>query len=343
MGRLDGRWRGKGLTQVTVVVVPRVVAACAAAPGGVPTTRRVAGTGLALLAVLAAGGCGAATGPQGPDADPVGVIEGIYQEMRAGSSLEQAQAVAMQAQERISACMAEQGFEYTPVTPQIQDGQKLQDALVAELGAVPGTLEFAEQHGYGWTTGAWQGQAYPDQPEPDPNIQRQVAMDESEALAYSAALYGADPTDDWQTQGCEGRVGHEVTSEQNVTAVTDPALQVELDTMWATIGEHPRQVELDSYWAQCRAESGNPGFTVPLDAENSILEAQAALNPDDADAVADLTAREIALAVADYTCREDVSYADTQRQISIDVQQEFYDAHQTEVDGWLQAVQEARG
>jgi len=50
----------------------------------------------------------------------------------------------------------------------------------------------------------------------------------------------------------------------------------------------------------------------------------------------------VALAVADYECRQQVSFAETQRAIDFDHQQQFVDLHRNELKAWAQLMEARR-
>lgn len=330
---------------------------------------------LAGLTLAVAGGCSRPANEADPPAVPLGAIDQIYAEMGGDISIEQARADGLHEQELVAECMAERGFEYTPVEPNIVDGQ----AMAEDWDAMPGTLEFAEKYGYGYASGFWDEQdATSDDadPAPDPNYARYAAMSTAEAEEYAAALWGeAAMTDavpdadgavtgyDWEANGCEGWAQHEMDAlPDGLDPDAFAALDAETTAMYGALSTAPEQAELDAAWAQCMTEAGYPDFDVRVDAEDSALGAREATRerayatvpplPTDAQRraaeesttgeLADLLPQEIELAVADITCRQDVAYTETQQQISIDAQQEFYDAHKAELDAWIEAYQEAQ-
>src|SRR5690606_2364200 len=120
------------------------------------------------------------------------------------------------------------GFEYTPVDWSAMNGGSFSSD---ELDVQWGTLEFAEQYGYGATTDPWgnQGEEVVDpgaeqEQFVDPNQEYVDSMSETEASAYYAALYGEQPEFDenadpeaeieteysWEDAGCQGKASHEV-------------------------------------------------------------------------------------------------------------------------------------
>jgi len=296
---------------------------------------------LAALALATVPGCSRPA--ETPDAvadQPTGMIEQITAEIDPGN-LEDAEAATTRIQEIIAACMTEQGFEFFPVRPTFIDGQEQEDYLAEQLGVRPGTLEYAQQYGYGLSTHAYREMPEPSAP-PNPNEQVLEAMSDAERQAWGSAMFGeSQADDDLASQGCWGRASYEVYEAPPEGLDLEPfaPLQAEIDTMFGSLQNHPRQLDLDSRWMACMAEAGQPEFDSPADAIDSITaewDGFRGIGP--SDQVAKFTSREIAVATADFTCQDEVEYAATQRQISIDVQQEFYDAHKAELDAWVEAA-----
>src|SRR5674476_193026 len=345
-GRLPRR-RGPGPQRRTAGVrgrPPRRARRVGREVGGEPMSaahRTALAAALAALALAAVPGC---SHPEKvPDAvaeQPLGVIEQITAEIDPGN-LEDAEAAATRIQEIIAACMTEQGFEFFPVRPTFIDGQEQEDYLAEQLGVRPGTLEYAQQYGYGLSTHAYREMPEPSAP-PNPNEQVLEAMSDAERQAWGSAMFGeSQADDDLASQGCWGRASYEVYEAPPEGLDLEPfaPLQAEIDTMFGSLQNHPRQLDLDSRWMACMAEAGQPEFDSPADAIDSITaewDGFRGIGP--SDQVAKFTSREIAVATADFTCQDEVEYAATQRQISIDVQQEFYDAHKAELDAWVEAA-----
>jgi len=246
---------------------------------------------LAGLALVVVGGCSRPEEP--PDTVPevpLGAIDQIYAEMGGDISIEQARADGLHQQELIAECMAERGFEYTPVEPNIFDGQ----AMAEDWDAMPGTMEFAEKYGYGYASGFWdeQGAANDDvDPAPDPNYARYAAMSTAEAKEYAAALWGeaampdavpdadgAVTGYDWEANGCEGWAQHEMDAlPDGLDPDAFTALDAEITAMYGALSTAPEQAELDAAWAQCMAEAGYPDLDVRVDAEDSARGAREAI------------------------------------------------------------------
>jgi hypothetical protein len=320
---------------------------------------------MATLA-LTLGGCGGA-GDQ--DADDVPELPF---DRYAAALFPDADADAMARQmttteELVARCMHDLGFDYVPVD--YSSSGSSTTALDVEWGSV----EFAEQYGYGVTTDAW-GDPLADADVDYPNQERVEAMSENERAAYGTALWGeqsfgpdADPDtfDDysWEQSGCQGEAQHEV--ELNAAAQDELAagLQEDLGAMWEALSTDPRLIELYGAWSSCMADAGFPGLSTVADAQLSIIEkANAVYDGTSAGAtgeagatgdaevdatieegLAALTPIEIETAVADATCQAEVGYDDAEWAVNDDYQQRFVDAHRADLDALLAAFEEANG
>lgn len=322
-------------------------------------SRLSAAAGAAALALVLAGCSGS------PSAEPTadtGPIQELFENVMGDWNEDDYTAEMRRIEELVAECMAEQGFDYIPVDYSSQVGFSSDD-LEVEWG----TLEFAELYGYGATTDPWgslEEQAPGDEWE-DPNWPMVEAMSESEQTAYYEALHG--PMDfeegdeveweyNWEEAGCHGWAQHEIQGGEDNPWEDDrfAGLQQEMELMWENVQADPRLTEIEAEWAACMADAGYPGFTQVHEAEESIYEASnevwenasGDLPPDapeeawaDAEAAAQaelsaLTEREIATAVADYTCRAEVDYDAQRRAVELEYEQDFFDTHRTELEEW---------
>ena len=335
-------------------------------------SRTAAVAALALALAGCSGGDG--DGTKEPGEEVLGPLDKIFQDVYGGWDEEQGQAQQMRVEEIVAECMAEQGFEYTPVDYSQAGFTVSSDDLDVEWG----TREFAEKYGYGATTDPWgneEAMAEPsDQEFVDPNQDYVMSMSETEQAAYYSALYGDQTYPEegeedeweynWEESGCQGRAQHEVY--ETAPGLDDEAYQAlmdEMTTMWEGITNDPRLTELNSLWATCMAEAGHPGFVTVDDAQNSIYEqlngvwenAYADISPDapasewegiqeniDAQRAA-ITPIEIELAIDDFDCRAEVDYDKVQREVNAEHQQRFYDAHKDELEAWRDGAVAARG
>ncbi len=339
---------------------------------------------VAVLAVLALAGCSGGGGDGGSSKSnewtPGPLDE--YQARIFGYSLddertdEELQAESdrqnRRVEELISACMADQGFDYTPAENNGGVVMSSDDDLDVEWG----TREFAEQYGYAISTDPWGDMDTGESTEwVDPNAEYVEAMSESEATAWSEALYGppieGDAEEaqeyDWTTAGCSGAAQHEVYEGG---AATDEfsGLQDELNRFYETVQADPRVAELDNAWASCMADEGFDSLTDVSTATDALYtewnglqgwedpEYQAQMEswdweaqPDgppapevDEAAVKAFTEKEIKQAVADFACQEQVDYIAERMRIDHELQQEFVDQHGDELEAWATAATAAR-
>jgi len=124
-------------------------------------------------------------------------------------------------QEVIAQCMRDQGFEYIP----LDFSQSAFFGVDEQFGGLePGTREWTERYGYGYSTTFDQNfGAGPEDEFRDPNQEYIESLSPAETDAYYAALYGSDAFDEFDPtlsdeelaeeeqnfeyvpQGCEGQ------------------------------------------------------------------------------------------------------------------------------------------
>lgn len=344
-----------------------------------PAARAVV-VGTALTLALA--GCQGSDGEPEPSETPLGAVDRLFEQMSEQYDEEAYREKEMQVQELVAECMSAEGFEYFPVAP----GDAVlyaRKTLVAPEGGedeIPwGTLEFAEQWGYGITVQPeMEDPGLSPEPVPvdpgmgeDPNSEYVAGMSESEQTAYYTALHGTawnEPIDPeggdewvpptWEEMGCFGAAQHEVYGDAAFGGGEEfQGLMDELNLMWEAIAEDDRVNEANAEWASCMADEGQTDVAKVGDGEQLINdlvmpiwdEVYGELPPDATDEdwlaaedeirrrVAEYTDQEVELAVADYTCREDVGYDDLLVEINLDHQQRFYDEHKAELERWVES------
>ncbi len=279
----------------------------------------------------------------------------------------------------VASCMAEEGFEYTPV-----DYSELELDLGSALDLQPGSAQFAEQYGYGITTDPFTSG---ETEITDPNEAYVAAMSDAEQDAYLTALYGAGYADaagtdeaealedyDWEQAGCTGRAQQEVMAS-GIQDEAFSALQADMLQMLADADADPRLGQVNIDWSACMLDAGFDGLSKVGDGEAAIsaeveaahaevyggAPAAAAEGEDpgeaarrallgavgDADpqldaafdeALAEITPREIDMAVADAACRAEVGYDDARRQVDTQYQLAFLAEHADEIQTWLETL-----
>lgn len=333
----------------------------------VPITAAVA-IGSVLLLTGCSGGGEGPTG--GTSLNPTDSPLSAYFEKIGGNPEEQS-AKAARSEEIVAQCMQEQGFEYTPA-----DYGDLSAEVAQDDGPAWDSLEFAQQYGYGATTGdALAEQSGGDDGGSgfeDPNADYVAQMSETEQNAYYEALYGSSVTDvataepeepadgdeestedeatawDWTTAGCQGKAQHEVFEEGEVW--NDPQfadLFEELSTLYEDSQSGEKVTAAKKAWSACMTEAGYD-FAGPDDASQSIYDAQALIpfaedGTQDPDALAELRKTEIATAVADRTCQTSTKYAETLLASQFELEQKFLDDHKAELDSLVASATKAAG
>jgi len=279
-------------------------------------------------------------------------------------------------EEYIAACMADLGFTYLPRDDNFgsvwfHDGE---DEIQW------GTLEFAENYGFGISTDPW-GWNDPDHEMNqvtewhDPNQELIEAMSDAELAAWNEALWG--PPQDWEDEnfiwdpsqaGCSGAAQLHVQGA-GLAVVDGPfqAISDEVNNFWTAMQSDSRIVRLNAEWASCMADAGFGGLSSGDELRMSLGDEWNDLQPwadeewnelsmawdweadpagppmpeMDPAVHAAFTEREITLAVADFHCRADVDFDSIHQQLNIDLQQEFVDRHGAELEAWAQ-YEEAR-
>lgn len=282
-------------------------------------------------------------------------------------------ALQAEIEEKIAACMTEQGFEYTAVAP---GSQNEIDMSGSDDVWDPDDRKWVENWGYGIAD--WPGREQPDQSDEaiadDPNYTYYESLTDGEKAAYDEALSGpvlddevyADPNYEykWEEGGCYGKASHEVEGDGGEDALTEyEDLITRMNELWETLESDSRIVALEGEWSSCMSEAGESGFEAQYEAQDSISEEYSKLDPTQVDPgaeepveeaeepeispetnpqVAALHEREIELALVDLECREETSYWDERQKISIDLEQDFVNANKAELDAMKLAAEQAR-
>lgn len=171
-------------------------------------------------------------------------------------------------QELIRVCMAEEGFDYTPIMPP-EDSYQVFGPEDEE--------EMVRTQGFGITT--WFGNEEqfggPEVEFEDPNQEMVDSMSDSERQAYYDALYGSeeeqmegattetDPeTGEEYTlvegfgAGCEGEASEEIYGDQTGTQGLWQELEPQMTAMYERVQADPRIADLNGEWSGCMAEAG---------------------------------------------------------------------------------------
>ncbi len=272
----------------------------------------------------------------------------------------------LKTEELVAECMVKEGFEYTPNT---QNGGMVSMDSEDSEGPEWGTVEFAKEYGYGIVNFPGREEAPgPDTEYVDPNQEYIDSLSESEQTAFYEALSGPGLSEEqWaeleesgegyspelSEQGCYGKAQLEIQKETG--SAGDPWQDPEFAELFEAMGAvgsevydvenlAPEMVAVNEEWAACMAPDFSE-FTSPMETEMLMYEEYNTLSmPDgetgeykepskkDTDAFA---AREIKVATADYTCRDQVKFTETQQEIQFAAEQKFVDEHQAELDALL--------
>jgi hypothetical protein len=251
---------------------------------------------LALATVLVLASCGdaadgsprgsapaATSGGSGDDADTLAEFFGYSEETFDPAAAEaEARTNELLIQEKVQACMAAEGFEYTPYVPDYGT------SFYAGPGGDLTEDEFRERYGYGYFTMMLEEPAFEESfsPEDDPNWVRQEAMSEAERAAYEKALYG-----DWESFNPELEYddeGNEIYVEPDFSEIggcynlaqeevwgggpdsfgrlneINEELQPAFEDLYRRIEADPRVADANAEWASCMAEKGYT-FSSPED------------------------------------------------------------------------------
>ncbi len=328
---------------------------------------------LAALAALAAAavvlaGCSSPSGGTAGEAERTSPL-GRYLDAVYGGDLSPEEQQArfedqnQQVEERVAACMQDEGFEYLPTTSTgaVYTGE--------ENVYEPDDRDWVGQYGYGAVDypGRDEQSMGPDDEYVDPNADYVASLSQSEQDAFYQALHGPQPTEeemaamdeggveyDWTTSGCYGTAQHEVFEGEDLSRSEEFApLFEQINALYEDSASSPELAALDAEWAACMDAAGHPGFTAQFDAQNSVYDAQNALyeavevdedgagsgGPDQA-AMDALGEEEITLALADLDCREETDYRERAEDVQFAVEEQFVADHRAELDALLAAAEQ---
>lgn len=294
-----------------------------------------------LLAACAGGGgeAGETAAEAATDIGPLGEFLG-YGEQEETDYAEQSRRV----EELMAACMAEEGFSYLPVEyPEVAEDP----AFTAQQDLPP--LEYASEYGYGYNTIETAEEAAEEFV--DPNSEAVEAMDPAEQEAYYLALYGEQAEFDPEAEeevveygfggGCQGEASEEVYGAGGAQEELGPAYE----QLYERVRADPRLVEANAAWSACMAEAGHP-YRDQDEIYEYLGEQQSALYEDayadlpteepaegateefvepelDEARLAELREEEIAIAVADQTCRAEHLPPELEREVNAEYEEQF--------------------
>lgn len=235
----------------------------------------------------------------------------------------------------IKECMEEQGFEYTMVEP-TSDGNG-EDQKTAP------SREWVKQHGHGGVENTFRGVDASEQARvSDPNSAYVDGLPAAEADTYYAAMFG-DPestfdsqTPDGRDAGCVAKANHDVPL---IAQGTVPPIVDETREFRNSLRSDPRIVAIDKEWATSMAQSGYPGRTQRLDDDGGDLAKEvteyASAHPQatlDDPKVAKMHAAEIAWALADWDCADQMHYEKRIYATLADLEKDYIAEHKGELE-----------
>lgn len=303
----------------------------------------------------------ASEGDAPPEHSPLAVVMGETTERAEGTFRAEFAAV----EELVAACMAEEGFAYEPRTLPAGD-----EDGTSELAPD----EFASEFGFGFTTLEGDGASRAETPE-DPNEAKVAEMSEAERAAWDEALWGpapepgvdGGPAEQPEVGGCFDAATEEVhgpdTYDADAAEAFEPLME-EIGSLHDQVRRDPRVVESREAYGACMADAGHPGHSLdgedgprPQEAVIERLEAVAAQSPAgdggtgeasgrsiggvdledlDPEALAEVRAFEIELAVADEACRRD--HEQLLQRVTFEYEEEFVESHRAELEAYRDAV-----
>ena len=229
---------------------------------------------LVMAIVLFLAGCGGGDGTDG-SADASGGEATLNDFIPGMAAFDEANAeqqglqMERDAQEKIAACMAEQGFEYIPYV-QSQDQGGFSGPASEE--------EFVAQYGFGIATtllddrrmGEMDEEVMAAEAAKDPNNAIVEAMTDVERDAYYAALYGEQPdigfedlaeespgetVASFEPTGCQS-TAYEGAFDHGAAQEFYEQFGPLMEDLYGGLDSDPRIVALESEWSSCMAEKG---------------------------------------------------------------------------------------
>lgn len=272
-------------------------------------------------------------------------------------------------EDAIAKCMRDQGFRYVPVPPEANAKDKF-----AEAFQLPPD-KFAEQYGYGIST-----IDFSKADSEDPNSKIRDALSAKAQAAYDKALNGqqqspqssdggsAKVTNGGGIGGCRAKALDEVYGAGTAAGKGEGKAQEmrrfdslfqDLETLRKRIADDPKVVEAAKTWADCMADAKQTGLNKPDDARekvmqkfNQLLGVQPgqkkgiSIGPDslkniDPAKLADVRKYELAVAKADYDCRQK-GYDQTYKDVQYAAEREFIQDHKTILEQFKDSMAEGQ-
>lgn len=317
-----------------------------------PATRRGASTTLVALALggVALTGCAGSPAPAATSTSPVGsLIEQLVGEYDRDAQEKRNAEHQRAAEDLIAVCMAEQGFDYTPVD---------RSAVAITLDDLVNDPEaYAEKYGYGLSI---EQEPTADQQAAlegfvDPNAAYMSAMTDSERAAYDLALYGDQSPPDpdggasLATTGCSGVAWEQSadSTDRFVESEEFRALHTALETVAAQIDDDPRTTEAVSRWSACMSDRGFDYNTLDEPREHIYAEYERIspgdMAPPSGKPLEALQELETRTAIAEQACLVKVDHAAVRAAVAHDLETTFLEQNDDLVEALRTAHRELSG
>ena len=317
---------------------------------------------LALGALLLLTGCSADSSEKAEEAATTSPLEEYFGAFNESDPAEMA-AEQTEIENAIASCMSDAGFEYIP--RQVEESEY--DWATQDVMADQNTKEWVAKNGYGMSMSEEDMESVEEAPE-DPNMDYVTSLSPGAQTAYYEALNGPDVwstmTEEemanyeykWEDAGCQGAADHEIRNAADL--YSDPehaALFESMQGLWETTTADPRTAALDVEWADCMADAGYTDFSKPQDALDKVMtdsnalwenveideeDPEASTGPSD-EARAEVRELELTIAMADFTCKEEVDYTEKTKEIQVELEEQFVKDHKAELDAFVAAVEKA--
>lgn len=313
-------------------------------------------TATVLLASLTACSTGADGG--GGKLDPAkSPLSTYFEAIYGGGDEETFAAQQVLIEEKVAACMSDEGFEYIPV-----DQTQYQSSGTADEWK-PDDEEWVAQYGWGFVNSP--GMAEANDPEAntfvDPNQDYVAGLSESEQAAFYETLYGPSPSEEelsedgsyeynWENGGCYGAAQHEVQGDNAWDDEKNKPLIEKMNALYEDVQKDPRLVEANSKWASCMADAGFAEYESPQDAQNKFLDELNAIYENTTEVVdpasdpklKELGAREIETALADLACAKETDTRQIALKVQFDLEEQFIKDNKAELDALLADAEQSK-
>ncbi|WRS30626.1 hypothetical protein U6G28_02755 [Actinomycetaceae bacterium MB13-C1-2] len=306
-----------------------------------------------VTVVVAISACSSSSGDAAEEFDP-GLLWSELTFLTDGPDLEELKAQAVEEEELMAQCMKKEGFEYIPTNRNVS-------VYSAETvaGWAQGTLEFAQQYGYGIVNSPWFEESIVTSQETDysdPNADYFSSLSSEEQQTYWLTLYGEgdSPEDieasedgeyvyDWTKFGCFGWAQNETTKDSPYAFYEDPEFSELVDAIggvWDTVRRDPEMETLEAEWSSCMLDAGYEGLETRGDASRAMRDKYDVLSGCSGNTCMDppkdkkreFQEEEIKQAVDDFSCAEEVHY-DTRLEVIDDrIQKELIERYRPQID-----------